>query len=248
LIREQAAGGAEGDVDRIVRQRFFPGEVSGIFVEVGAAGPEYLSISALYRSLGWTVIAIEPNPAFCELHSQRGLQVLQYACGNHDEDGVDFSVVDSHGRHYEGGGVSYESLSSLAIRESHTQPDADLDVKRIKVNLRRLDTILKTHAADIDHIDLLSVDVEGWELEVLDGLDFPRYRPRVMIIENLRRDPKYRAQMRAKGYKLWRCMRPNDIYTTESVGFWERYGYSIHQWFFRRWKRLSRFASRLRRP
>ncbi|MGD0520460.1 MAG: FkbM family methyltransferase [Terracidiphilus sp.] len=246
MTGEKAACHAEADVDRIVQQRFFPGQSSGIFVEVGAARPDYLSNSALYRSLGWTVIAIEPNPEFCKLHRERGFPILEYACGDHDQDGVDFSVVKTHGVQYLGGDVSYESHSSLAIKDSHARLESNLDIRKIKVNLRRLDTILRTHAAEIGPIDLLSVDVEGWELEVLDGLDFHRYRPRVMVIENLFRDRKYRAYMRAKGYKLWRCVRPNDIYTNQAVGFWERYGYSLYQWFFRRWNRLRRFASRFR--
>jgi FkbM family methyltransferase len=247
-MNEKALNHAEGDVDKIVRQRFFPGQDSGIFVEVGAARPDYLSISALYRSLGWTVIAIEPNPAFCELHRSRGYEVLEYACGDHDEDGVDFCVVNSHGTQYEDGEVSYESLSSLAIKDSYANASSNLDVSKIKVNLRRLDTILRTHAPNLKHIDILSVDVEGWELEVLEGLDLATYRPRVMVIENLFRDKKYRAYMRSKGYRLWRCLRPNDIYTDEAVGFLERYGYSLYQWIWRRWNRIRRFALRLRRP
>jgi FkbM family methyltransferase len=246
MTGENAACHAEADVDRIVQQRFFPGQRSGIFVEVGAARPDYLSNSALYRSLGWTVIAIEPNPEFCAMHRERGYQILEYACGDHDEDAVDFSVVKTHGVHYLGVEVSYESLSALAIKDKYARLDTNPDIRKIKVNLRRLDTILCTHAAEIEQIDLLSVDVEGWELEVLDGLAFERYRPRVMVIENLFRDRKYRAYMRAKGYKLWRCVRPNDIYTIEAVGFWERYGYSLYQWFYRRWNRLRRFASRFR--
>jgi FkbM family methyltransferase len=188
------------------------------------------------------VIAIEPNPLFCELHRKRGYQILEYACGDRDEDGVDFSVVNSHGINYLDGVVSYESYSSLAIKKSLARLDPKMDIRKIKVNLRRLDTILRTHAPEIEQIDLLSVDVEGWELEVLDGLDFQKHRPRVMVIENLFRERKYRAYMRARGYKLWRCVRPNDIYTIDAVGFWERYGYSLYQWFYRRWNRLWRFA------
>ena len=52
---------AEGDVDKYIRKKFFPTQNTGVFIDVGAANPNYLSISALYRSLGWTVIAVEPG-------------------------------------------------------------------------------------------------------------------------------------------------------------------------------------------
>lgn len=215
--RAQKSSGAEGNVDELVRARFFPEDKSGVLVEVGAANPAYLSISALYRSLGWTVLAVEPNPEFCELHRARGHEVLQYACGDHDEDGVDFSVVDSHGTEYKGGTVSYESFSSLAIKDSYEKlMDSDLTVRTIKVDLRRLDTLLREHAPAGEPIKILAVDVEGWELEVLNGLDFDKFPPRVLIIENLFAEAKYRDYMRAKGYALWRYIEPNDVYVRQS--------------------------------
>ena len=81
---------AEGDVDKLVRETFYPGdEAKGVFVDVGAARPDYLSVSASFRAAGWRVIAVEPNPEFCALYTERGIDVLQYACGDHDEDDVE---------------------------------------------------------------------------------------------------------------------------------------------------------------
>ena len=208
---------AEGDVDKVVRKRFFPDLANGVFVEVGAARPDYLSTSALFRSLGWNIIAIEPNPAYAELHHAQGHEILPYACGDHDEDDVEFSVVDSHGTAYEGGAVSFESFSSLAIKPSYARLKLDLDVTKIKVKLRRLDTILAKHAPDVKQIDVVSVDVEGWEIEVLKGLSFDRYRPKVLIIENLFSEQSYRDFMREKGYTLWRTIKPNEVYARGDI-------------------------------
>jgi hypothetical protein len=61
-------------------------------------------------------------------------------------------------------------------------------------------------------IDLLTIDVEGWELEVLNGLDMARFAPRVMVIENLFAERAYRDYMGAHGYALWRYVEPNDVY------------------------------------
>jgi len=207
------ANRAEGGVDAIVRERFFPqAGFRGVFVDIGAARPDFLSISALFRQLGWRVIAVEPNPAFCDLHRKKGHDILQYACGDHDEDDVDFVVVDSHGTQYANGQVSYESFSSLAIKESYRALKPDLDTRKIKVRLRRLDTILRDHAPDVEHIDILSVDTEGWELEVIRGLSVDRYRPTVMVIENLFNSGQYRKHMDSLGYLLWRYIPPNDVY------------------------------------
>jgi FkbM family methyltransferase len=209
--------GAEDAVDVEVRQRFFPEQHSGVLVEVGAAHPDYLSMGASYRDLGWTVIAVEPNPEFCALHRAQGHEILEYACGDHDEDGVEFSVASSHGASYRGGEVSYEAFSSLQIKDSYARLlDDSVTIRKITVDLRRLDTLLRQHAPEVGHIDIVAVDTEGWELEVIAGLDLARYAPRVLIIENLFADPQYRAYMRRRGYELWKYVTPNDIYIPAS--------------------------------
>jgi FkbM family methyltransferase len=230
---DAAISGAEGHVDEAVRARFFPAQPAGVLVEVGAAHPAYLSLSALYRGLGWRVIAVEPNPEFCELHRAQGHEILQYACGDHDEDDVDFSVVDSHGAEYGGGRVSYESFSSLGIKDSYAGLiDPTVSISAIKVNLRRLDTLLGEHAPEVERIDIVAIDVEGWELEVLDGLNLARFKPRVLIIENLFAEKRYRTYMRTKGYELWRHLAPNDVYAIPAEIRWR--------------ERLTRSADRLR--
>jgi FkbM family methyltransferase len=203
---------AEGNVDRVVRDRFFRDQTGGVVVEVGAARPDYLSISALYRSLGWQVLAIDPNPAYAEQYRALGYELLQYACAEQDANDVDFTVVDSHGSDYRGGGVTFESFSSLGVRGDFATLKPDLDTSTIKVKVRRLDNILREHAPEVEHIDLLAIDVEGWELEVLSGLDFDRYGPKVVILENLFFAESYRQFMRERGYVLWRLIAPNEVW------------------------------------
>lgn len=221
---------AEGDVDLHVKRRFFAGQSQGTVVEVGAAHPDFLSVSASFREAGWSVVAIEPNPEFCRLQRERGHEVLQYACGDHDEDDVEFCVVNSHGTPYKDGQVSFESFSSLAIKEEYASLKSGLDITRIRVRLRRLDTILREHAPSLERIDVLSIDVEGWELEVLSGLDFERHRPRAMVIENLFNDPGYRRYMRGRGYGLWKFLPPNDVYAPlDEMGTLERVASSVRE-------------------
>jgi FkbM family methyltransferase len=206
---------AEGDVDLIVYGTFFRDRKTGVMVEVGAARPDYLSIGADYRCRGWRIIAIEPKPKFCAAHRALGYDVLQYACSDEDADGVPFFVVDSHGVPYVDGLVSYESFSSLGIKGGHASLLAGLSHytgTTIPVQVRRLDSILAQHAPDICEIDLLAVDVEGWELKVLRGIDLAKYRPKVVILENLTNDASYLSFMRGVGYIYWKHIELNDVY------------------------------------
>jgi hypothetical protein len=68
-------------------------------------------------------------------------------------------------------------------------------MKSISVKVRKLDTILAEHAPEVKGIDILAVDVEGWELNVMRGLSVTRYRPGVVILENLFNDSNYLTYM-----------------------------------------------------
>lgn len=204
----------EGGIDRVIRSVFFPLKADkGVFVEVGAADPAYISISKHFRDSGWDVISIEPNPYFAKRHREAGNRILEYACGPKDEDNIEFEVVYPK---VEGafGNITYESFSAIKVKDKYKQNTASFysqfDIRTIKVNMRRLDTLLAD--IGITAIDVLSVDVEGWELEVLAGLNFQIYAPKVLVIENLLKDINYRKVITGYGYSFICHMHPNEIY------------------------------------
>jgi hypothetical protein len=120
-----------------------------------------------------------------------------------------------------GGSVSFESFSSLGIKgkfaDLHETVKANTEVTTIPVKVRKLDTILATHEPDLKTIDILAIDVEGWEFNVIRGLSLDRYRPKVIILENNFDDTEYLSFMRARGYGRWRRLAPNDIYVRRSL-------------------------------
>ena len=54
-------------------------------------------------------------------------------------------------------------------------------IKKIEINT--LDNIIKNSKFKVKDIDFLSIDVEGNELNVLKGLNFKKYRPKIISIE-----------------------------------------------------------------
>jgi FkbM family methyltransferase len=156
------------------------------------------------------------NPYFCDQHLSAGHEALQYACSSEDKDQVDFYVVKLNDAEYLGGTVSFESFSSLGIKggfaddlkKSSNKPEVEV----IKVDVRRLDTILEQHYPQLSAVDMVAIDVEGWELDVMRGFSMERFRPKVVVLENLFRSRSYRSFMRRHGYRLWKRLKPNEIY------------------------------------
>jgi hypothetical protein len=72
--------------------------------------------------------------------------------------------------------------------------------KEITVQARTLDSILKE--AKVKTIDLLSIDVEGAELEVLLGTDLKKYRPRLILLEDKHLYLTKHRYLNKNGYSL----------------------------------------------
>lgn len=135
-----------------------------------------------------------------------------------DEADVPFFIVDTTGE-YPGERVTNESFSSPGIRGRF----ADLmrtvksSMTEMRVRVRRLDTILRELKIAVASVDILSVEVEGGEIEVLAGLGVSKKGPRVLIMENVFNERRYVAAISARGYLLWRRIEPNDIYARKDL-------------------------------
>lgn len=165
-----------------IKTKFFNQIKSGTMVEVGAAGPEFLSQSKPFRDIGWRCICIEPNPEFVKMYKDVGNEIYEYACSYEDIDNVNFEVVTQPIC-----GITYESFSSIEVSDrlvlsAYANGKKDLSINTIKVNVRKLDTILEE--LKISKIDYVIVDVEGWELNVMRGFTAAKYKPKVIVLEN----------------------------------------------------------------
>jgi len=89
--------------------------------------------------------------------------------------------------------------------------------KQVDVEVMQLREIFEEE--NISHVDYMSVDVEGNELNVLHGIDWESISVDVLSIENnsghfyLAGDPGIRAFMTSRGYFLYaRILGLDDIY------------------------------------
>ncbi len=195
---------AELETDKYIRETFFPDySYKGIMVDVGAGPSEYISMSKHFRDNGWRCICVEPNPKFIEAHRKDGHEIYEYACST--KDGEDsFTIVDGDEKDPRAG-ICYS-----ALRVKYKMPST-LPMVEIKVKTRTLNSLLEE--LNIKKIDFLSVDTEGWEVDVMEGFDVDKYKPKVILLENYYDEVSYVEYMQKRGYRLEHKISYNYIFT-----------------------------------
>ena len=204
-------GCRDGGEQQRVRE-FFRNSRSGFFVEVGANDPRYASQTWHLEQLGWSGILIEPQPDLAEqLRRTRAAKVFAVACSSPVNAGRRMRL------HVAG------ALS--ALDRDRMAPGAEPE-NVIDVPVRTLDEILIEARAPTG-FDLLSVDVEGHELEVLDGFDVARWQPRLILLEDHVGSLQKHRHLLRLGYRLIRRFENNGWYVpraaTVALGWRERW-------------------------
>jgi FkbM family methyltransferase len=159
------------NAEDVVLARLFAGRDTGRYVDVGAGDPVEDSVTKHFYDLGWRGINIEPIPELAdEFRRQRPDDVtLAVALGARSGTAT-LHVV-----------ANWPGLSTvdegLADRYHGRE---DLRVREVPVSVRTLSDVLDEYPGPVD---FLKIDVEAAETVVIQGADFTRHRPRVLVVE-----------------------------------------------------------------
>lgn len=149
----------------------------GTYIDVGANDPWYESVTKIFYERGWSGINIEPQKEYHDLlEEDRPRDVnLCVGAGNSETELVLY------------GDLQWASMDKkLALNNTRTT-----------VKVLPLTKILDEHIGPGKDIHFCKIDVEGFEKEVLEGLDFKRYRPWIFAVEAL--DPRNRKP----NFEIW---------------------------------------------
>lgn len=180
------------DISRLVGVCGAIANRAGVFVEAGANdGVRQSNTLRLEQQFGWNGVLIEPSPhAFEQLEVNRpGVPAINAALV-----GSDYSLPTVQGAFLDGQltGTVVRSLMKRSPDLAHSR--GEVLARRIrkaagfsaKASLVEVPAKTLTECLDmvqIRCIDLLSLDVEGYEYEALQGLDLARFRPKLILIE-----------------------------------------------------------------
>jgi FkbM family methyltransferase len=182
----------------------FFGDRRGFFVEVGAFDPIAFSQTWHLELRGWTGLLVEPTPEMAGLlRSKRTAQIAEVACGSPAEHGT------------------RAQLRVLGVRttigEDFLDPGYTPD-QTLEVSVVTLDSLLID--AGITRVDFLSIDVEGHEVQVLEGFALERYRPSLVLMEDFVLDRRRHRHMKRRGYRLVRRTQNNSWYVPRECDFY----------------------------
>ena len=172
--------------------RFFQDEHVGFFVDVGAHHPTRFSNTFYFYQKGWRGILIDATP---------GLDLLFKA--KRPGDVFENSAVAKNA-----GDLKFFCYAETALNSLQIRSDLDTDLlsatESVVVPAAPLrDILAKLHCPR--SFELLSVDVEGADLDVLRSNDWERFRPRYVVVEALEEVELFRDEgseyLMGLGYK-----------------------------------------------
>ena len=226
---------SQQEEEALVRE-FFGGAAKGFFVEVGANHPTLRSQTWHLEQLGWAGVLIEPQPDLAAfLVTERRAKVFACAC---TAPGV------------AGGALPFHVAGPLSsLNADRMAPGAKADYV-IMVPTRTLDDVLEEADAPRG-FDLLSIDVEGHEIEVMRGFDFAHWKPRLIMLEDHVESLKKHRVLEQNGYSLVRRVGNNGWYvprdTRIEVGLRDRWEILRKYHLALPFRALRNFSRRLRR-
>jgi FkbM family methyltransferase len=190
-------------VENELKEAFFGGATRGFFVDIGANDPQRASQSWHLEQLGWDGILIEPQPDLAdELRRRRRARVYAVACSSPANAGKSLPLHVAGSPHMSGIHASFDP--NFAVPDMRR-------VGVIEVPVKTLDEILIDAKAPAP-LDFVSIDVETHEIEVLEGFDLAKWKPRLMLIEDLALDLRMHRYVTGRGYKWVRRTGLNGWY------------------------------------
>jgi FkbM family methyltransferase len=196
-------------VDEILSD-YFPYDYKGTFFDVGAYEPVNISNSYHFEMNRWDTYCFEANTLLIDELKRKRKNVFNYAISHENKDVCEFNVVKG----IWGGGSLMAGLSAIDLNPEYLQQWSTgiKEIIKIQVPQRTLDYIIETEISNIKEIDIMSIDVEGGELNVLKGINLNKYKPKIMVIENVFNNNEIYDYLKKYNYVLDKHIEYNQYY------------------------------------
>ena len=198
--------------DRFIDETVFKRKTHGTFVEIGAYdGVSFSNTYALECFRNWSGICVEPIPErFKMLAANRTAKCYQ-ACVSDKPGNVEFTVLegDNDREMFSGMKESFTARNEKMIEDPH------LAIRTITVPAVTFDSLMADRG--FQQVDYISIDTEGHEFAILKTIDFPRFRPGCLTVEENGRFFAIKRYMAKWGYRVVEKLGADLVIVSEPI-------------------------------
>jgi FkbM family methyltransferase len=145
----------------------------GFFVDIGAFHPTHGNNTYFFYINGWRGINVDASPGSIKAFNASRTRDINVETG--------IALTEETRSFYYMGADSMNSFSQDFIEKDRNIKDRVQQEMQIKTI--RLETLLDKYLPPNQPIDIMSVDVEGMDLEVLQSNNWEKYTPKVIVVE-----------------------------------------------------------------
>lgn len=175
----------------------------GFYIDIGANHPVIDSVTHSLYELGWRGVNVEPVPSYFEALCAARAEDINLCVAVGETDGCELEFFES----------AETGLSTLCPRMALQQSAAGVHFNRRRVKTRTLMSLCEEHVPPDVPFQFLKIDVEGFEEQVLRGMDFSKWRPWIILVESsYHTDPEWKSLILDADYQFALCDGLNRYY------------------------------------
>ena len=188
--------------DMWLNHNIFKDKRNGVFVDVGAHNGITINNTYFFeKELDWTGICIEPIENIYQQLSENRKAESILGCAYNRDGIVSFNQLEGYTEMLSG-------ISNTYNEKHNNRINAEIQAyggtrKNIEVKCFTLATLFSER--NITHVDYLSIDTEGSEFEILEGINFDKVTIDIIDLELNYPDEdreKFNSFLISKGYKF----------------------------------------------
>jgi FkbM family methyltransferase len=185
----------------MILSRIFADKANGFYVDVGAHHPQRFSNTYYFYLLGWNGINIDAMPESMKIFNEIRPNDLNLEVG--------ISETRQELTYYAFAEPAYSSFCKEVAEEYSQLYHLEIAFEK-EIQTYPLSEVLDEHLPLNQSIDFLNIDVEGLDYQVLNSNDWEKYRPTIVLVEDLKQtsfceanQSKVALFMREQNYTLY---------------------------------------------
>ena len=148
----------------------------GFYIDLGALHPFRFSNTMHFYDKGWNGINIDATPGSMKLFEKYRKRDINLEMG----------ISDKRGKlvHYEFNEPALNTFDYQLAKKCEAESDGKyVIVKKVEVETFPIMDVLDEYVPENQQIDLLDIDIEGFDDFVIQSIDSTKYKPRIVVVE-----------------------------------------------------------------